>query len=78
MPLINYQTMTIIQRLFLLRTIAIAIQLFTVLVVYFVMSLQIALQPLIIVIGVEILFHTLSMLVSVSYTHLTLPTTPYV
>ncbi len=63
MPLVNYQTMTIIQRLFLLRTIAIIIQLLTVLIVYFVMSLQIALLPLVIVIIVEIVFHSLSILI---------------
>jgi two-component system sensor histidine kinase RegB len=63
MPLVNYQTMTIIQRLFLLRTIAIIIQLLTVLIVYFVMSLQIALMPLVTVIIVEIVFHSLSVLI---------------
>lgn len=63
MPVVNYQNMTIIQRLFLLRTVAIIIQLLTVLIVYFVMSLQIALLPLVIVIMVEIVFHTLSILV---------------
>ena len=63
MPVVNYQNMTIIQRLFLLRTVAIIIQLLTVLIVYFVMSLQIALLPLAIVIMVEIVFHTLSILV---------------
>lgn len=57
------QTMTTIQRLFLLRTCAIIIQSLTVLIVYFVMSLQIALQPLLMVIAVETLFHILSVLV---------------
>lgn len=63
MPVINYQNMTIIQRLFLLRTVAIIIQLLTVLIVYFVMSLQIALLPLMVVIIVESLFHILSILI---------------
>jgi two-component system sensor histidine kinase RegB len=63
MPLVNYQTMTIIQRLFLLRTVAIVIQLLTVLTVYFVMSLKIALLPLVIVIFIEIAFHSLSVLI---------------
>lgn len=63
MPFVNYQDMTIIQRLFLLRTVAIVIQLLTVLIVYFVMSLKIALLPLIIVIIVESVFHTLSVLI---------------
>jgi two-component system sensor histidine kinase RegB len=63
MSLINFQTMSIIQRLFLLRTVAIVIQLLTVLTVYFVMSLQIALLPLVIVIIVEIFFHSLSVLI---------------
>lgn len=63
MPSVNYQTMTIIERLFLLRTIAIVIQLFTVLIVYFVMSLQIALMPLMFVIIVESVFHAVSILV---------------
>ena len=61
--LVNYQSMTIIQRLFLLRTVAIIIQLFTVLIVYFVMSLQIALLPLMVVIVFEITFHALSILI---------------
>lgn len=63
MPVVNYQNMTIIQRLFLLRTVAIIIQLLTVLIVYFVMSLQIALLPLVVVIMVEIVFHSLSLLI---------------
>ena len=63
MAVVNYQNMTIIQRLFLLRTVAILIQLLTVLTVYFVMSLQIALLPLMVVIIVESLFHFLSIMV---------------
>ena len=55
--------MTIIQRLFLLRTVAIVIQLLTVLVVYFVISLQIALLPLLAVIAVEALFHISSIVI---------------
>ena len=63
MPVFNYQSMTIIQRLFLLRTVAIVIQLLTVLVVYFVISLQIALLPLLAVIAVEALFHISSIVI---------------
>lgn len=63
MPVVKYQNMTIIQRLFLLRTVAIIIQLLTVLIVYFVMSLKIALLPLMVVIIVEALFHMLSMVI---------------
>ncbi|MDG1750300.1 MAG: HAMP domain-containing sensor histidine kinase [Thalassotalea sp.] len=60
MILFNFKSMAVIQRLFLLRTAAIVIQLATVLIVYYVMSLQISLMPLLIVIGVESLFHFLS------------------
>ena len=63
MPVFNYQSMAIIQRLFLLRTVAIVIQLLTVLVVYFVISLQIALLPLLAVIAVEALFHISSIVI---------------
>ncbi len=63
MPIVNYQSMTIIQRLFLLRTVAIIIQLLTVVIVYFVMSLQIALLPLMAVIIVESCFHILSIMI---------------
>lgn len=52
--------MAVIQRLFLLRTLAIAIQLATVLIVYYVMSLEISLFPLLIVIVVESVFHIFS------------------
>jgi len=62
MQKINYKSMTPIQRLFLLRTFAIIIQLGVVLTVYFVMSLQIALLPLLSVIMVETIFHIASML----------------
>lgn len=55
--------MTTIERLFLLRSYAIIIQSLTVLTVYFVMSLQIALLPLLLVIAVETLFHVLSIFV---------------
>ena len=63
MNLINYRAMNAMQRLFLLRTIAIIIQLSTVLTVYFVMSLKIALFPLLTVIVVETIFHGLSILI---------------
>jgi len=59
---INFKGMTAIQRLFLLRTLAIIIQLSTVLTVYFVMSLNIALLPLLAVIMVETVFHGFSIL----------------
>jgi two-component system sensor histidine kinase RegB len=60
---LQYQAMTTIQRLFLLRSFAISIQLLTVLIVYFVMSLQIALQPLLMVIAIETLFHLTSIII---------------
>lgn len=60
MILFNFKTMAVIQRLFLLRSVAILIQLATVLVVYYVMSLRISLMPLLTVIGVESLFHLFS------------------
>jgi two-component system, sensor histidine kinase RegB len=60
MILFNFKSMAVIQRLFLLRTVAIVIQLATVLIVYYVMSLQISLMPLLVVIGVESLFHFIS------------------
>ncbi|SEL32887.1 two-component system, sensor histidine kinase RegB [Colwellia chukchiensis] len=60
MSFVNYYAMPIIQRLFLLRSLAIVIQLLTVLIVYFVMSLQIALLPLMAVIAVESIFHIFS------------------
>ncbi len=63
MPFVDYQSMTIIQRLFLLRTVAIVIQLLTVVIVYFVMSLQIALLPLMAVIIVESCFHIFSIFI---------------
>jgi two-component system sensor histidine kinase RegB len=62
MEKINFKAMTAIQRLFLLRTLAIIIQLATVLTVYFVMSLEIALLPLLGVIMVETAFHGFSIL----------------
>ena len=52
--------MAVIQRLFLLRSIAILIQFSTVMLVYYVMSLQISLQPLLAIIGIETLFHIAS------------------
>lgn len=60
MKLFDFKSMAIIQRLFLFRSVAIVIQLATVLIVYYVMSLQISLMPLLGVIGVECLFHFLS------------------
>jgi len=60
MNILDPKSRSVIQRLFLLRTVAIIIQLTTVLMVYFVMSLQISLQPLLIVIAVETLFHIFS------------------
>lgn len=56
----HYHTMTTIQRLFLLRSIAIIIQLLTVLIVYFFMSLNIPLLPLLLVIIIESCFHLTS------------------
>lgn len=63
MSAVNYQNMTIIERLFLLRSVAIVIQLLTVVLVYFVISLQIALLPFPWVILVEALFHIFSILI---------------
>jgi two-component system sensor histidine kinase RegB len=63
MPFVNYQKMTIIERLFLLRSVAIVIQLLTVVMVYFFMSLQITLLPLMAVIIVEALFHIFSVFI---------------
>ena len=63
MKLFDVKLMTAIERLFLLRSIAIATQLAAVFAVYFVMSLQISLYPLLLVIAVETVFHLLSMLV---------------
>ena len=60
MNLFNLKSMAVIQRLFLLRTLAIVIQLATVLIVYYVMSLQISLMSLLGVIAIESLFHFLS------------------
>ena len=60
MLLINVKAMTVIQRLFMLRSLAIIIQYATVLIVYFVMSLQISLLPLLAVITIEAAFHLLS------------------
>jgi len=53
---------SIIERLFILRSIAIAVQVTTILSLYFVMSLQIALLPLLLVIAVESLFHVASVM----------------
>jgi len=63
MKLFDVKEMTAIERLFLLRSIAIATQFTAVLAVYFVMSLQISIYPLLLVIAVETVFHLLSMLV---------------
>jgi len=63
MKFFDVKVMTVIERLFLLRSIAIVIQLTTVLAVYFVMSLQISLYPLLQVIAIETLFHLLSIAV---------------
>lgn len=52
---VNYQKMTIIHRLFLLRTVAIIIQLLTVQIAYFVMSLKIALLPLMVITSILLL-----------------------
>ncbi len=59
----DLKTLSVIERVFILRTLAIVIQLATVLSVYFVMSLQIALQPLLMIIVVEIAFHSLSVVI---------------
>ena len=59
----NYQTLSTIERLFLLRSIAIIIQLVTVLTVYFGMSLQLPLLPLILVIIFESIFHIISIII---------------
>ncbi len=58
----HVKDMSVIQRLFVLRSVAIAVQLLTVLGVYFLMSLKIALMPLLAVIGVELLFHVASII----------------
>ncbi|MFT5756842.1 MAG: two-component system sensor histidine kinase RegB [Alteromonadaceae bacterium] len=60
MIIFDFKSMTVIQRLFLLRTVAISIQFATVMMVYYVMSLQISLQPLLATIVVETLFHIAS------------------
>ncbi|GAA6204706.1 HAMP domain-containing sensor histidine kinase [Thalassotalea sp. SU-HH00458] len=63
MNLFNFKSMAVIQRLFLLRSLAIIIQVTTVLIVYYVMSLQISLISLLGVIGIESLFHLISIYV---------------
>lgn len=60
MNLSNFKSVSIIQRLFILRTAAIAIQFSTVMTVYYFMSLEISLEPLLYVIGVESTFHMAS------------------
>jgi len=59
----DVKTMSVIERLFVLRSVAIVVQLATVLAVYFVMSLHIALYPLLVVIALETLFHGVSILI---------------
>ena len=56
----DFKSMNLIQRLFLLRTLAILTQFTTVMIVYYVMSLHISLQPLLLVILVETFFHIIS------------------
>jgi len=60
MKIFDFQSTTAIQRVFLLRTIAIILQLSSVIAINFIMSLQIALLPLLIIIVIESLFHVCS------------------
>ncbi|PAJ76207.1 hypothetical protein CJF42_01640 [Pseudoalteromonas sp. NBT06-2] len=60
MKVFDFQSTTAIQRVFLLRTIAIILQLSIVIAINFIMSMQIALLPLLIIIAIETLFHLLS------------------
>lgn len=60
MRIFDFQSTTAIQRVFLLRTIAIILQLSSVIAINFIMSLQIALLPLLIIIVIESLFHIFS------------------
>jgi len=62
MKIFDFQSTTAIQRVFLLRTIAIILQLSSVIAINFIMSMQIELMPLLIIIAIETLFHLLSIL----------------
>jgi len=60
MKIFDFQSTTAIQRVFLLRTIAIILQLSSVIAISLIMSLQIPLLPLLIIIVIETVFHILS------------------
>ena len=60
MKIFDFQSTTAIQRVFLLRTIAIILQLSSVIAISLIMSLQIPLLPLMIIIAIETAFHLLS------------------
>ena len=60
MKIFDFQSTTAIQRVFLLRTIAIILQLSSIISINFITSMQIALMPLLIIISIETAFHVLS------------------
>jgi len=63
--MINFRelsVMTTMRRLLLLRTIAIVIQFLGIIGLYSLMAQEIAIKPLLVVIGFEIVFHTISLL----------------